>query len=63
MDFTVGIVSQNLTTPMNFVEFQDNKNIMFFEARVEWLTLNHVSNGGQVKLETKWGPCETCVTT
>ena len=54
MDFTVGIVSQNLLTPSNFVEFQDRQNFMFFEAlRVTnniwhlfgWLTISHVSNG------------------
>ena len=32
MDFTVGIVSQNLVTMSNFVEFRDNRNFTFFEA-------------------------------
>ena len=32
MDFTVGIVSRNLATTSNFVEFQDSLNFMFFEA-------------------------------
>ena len=32
MDFTVGIVSQNLATMSNFVEFRDNRNFTFFEA-------------------------------
>ena len=32
MDFTVGIVSRNLATTSNFVEFRDNRNFMFFEA-------------------------------
>ena len=63
MDIIVGIVSRNLVITSNFVEFQNSQNFTFFEARVEWLTLNHVSNGGQVKQETKWGPCVTCVTT
>ena len=33
MDFTVGIVSQNLATTSNFVEFRDSRNFTFFEAR------------------------------
>ena len=33
MDFTVGIVSQNLATASNFVEFRDNRNFIFFEAQ------------------------------
>ena len=32
MDFTVGIVSRNLATTTNFVEFQDSRNFTFFEA-------------------------------
>ena len=32
MDFTVGIVSQNLATTSNFVEFRDSLNFTFFEA-------------------------------
>ena len=32
MDFTVGIVSRNLSTTSNFVEFRDNRNFVFFEA-------------------------------
>ena len=63
MDFTVGIVSRNLATSSNFVKFQDSQNFTFFETCVEWLTLIHMSNGGQVKQEIKWGPCVTCVTT
>ena len=36
MDFTVGIVSRNLATTSNFVEFRDSRNFTFFEAlRVE----------------------------
>ena len=31
MDFNVEIVSQNLATTSNFVEFRDNRNFMFFE--------------------------------
>ena len=32
MDFIVGIVSRNLATTLNFFEFRDNQNFMFFEA-------------------------------
>ena len=32
MDFTVEIVSQNLATTSNFVEFRDSRNFTFFEA-------------------------------
>ena len=32
MDFTVGIVSRNVATTSNLVEFRDNQNFMFFEA-------------------------------
>ena len=33
MDFTVGIVSRNLATTSNFIEFQDSRNFTFLEAR------------------------------
>ena len=32
MDFTVGIVSRNLATTSNFIEFRDNRNFRFFKA-------------------------------
>ena len=32
MNFTVGIVSRNLATMSNFVEFRDNQNFTFFEV-------------------------------
>ena len=32
MDFTVGIVSRNLATMSNFVEFRDSRNFTFFKA-------------------------------
>ena len=32
MDFTIGIVSRNLATTSNFVEFRDNRNFIFFET-------------------------------
>ena len=31
-NFTVGIVSRNLATTSNFVEFRDNRNFTFFKA-------------------------------
>ena len=39
MNFTVGIVSQNLATTSNVVEFRDNRNFTFFEAPRECGTL------------------------
>ena len=30
MDFTVGIVSRNLATTSNFVEFRDSRNLYVF---------------------------------
>ena len=32
MDFTIGIVSRNLASTSNFVEFRDSRNFTFFEA-------------------------------
>ena len=32
MNFTIGIVSRNLASTSNFVEFQDSRNFTFFEA-------------------------------
>ena len=32
MDFIVEIVSQNIDTTSNFVEFRDSRNFTFFEA-------------------------------
>ena len=32
MDFIVGIVSRNLATTSNFVEFRDTRNFTFFET-------------------------------
>ena len=44
MDFTVEIVSRNLATTLNFVEFRESRNFMFFEAlrvvRDTWLILS-----------------------
>ena len=52
MDFTVGIVSRNLVTMSNFVEFRDSRNLHIFQgnersaghlAHFEWFTVCHVS--------------------
>ena len=32
MNFTVGIILQNLVTQLNFIGFQDSRNFTFFEA-------------------------------
>ena len=32
MDFIIGIVSRNLATTSNFVEFRDSRNFTFFEV-------------------------------
>ena len=48
MDFTVGIVSRNLATTSNFVEFRDIRNLHVFrgnECRVGHLA--HFLNGTQ----------------
>ena len=38
MDLTVGIVSRNLVAQENFVEFQDSRMFINFEATdVEWI--------------------------
>ena len=51
-DFTVGIISRNLATTSNFVEFRDNRNFHVFRgngnsarylAYFEWLKRCHVS--------------------
>ena len=64
MDFTIGIVSQNLATMSNFVKFRDNQNFTFFEApRVvqdtyafECLKMRQVSSGELVKQIAQVGP-------
>ena len=45
MDFTVGIVSQNLATTSNFVEFRDSRNFTFFEAPERMHDTWHVLGG------------------
>ena len=56
MNFTVGIISQNLVTPLNFVEFRDNRNFIFLEApRVTndtWHVLDDPS-GAMFQIENK----------
>ena len=68
MDFTVGIVSRNLTTTLNFVEFRDSRNFTFFEATgLVWYTLHLVSGSrgttcqsvSKSNIELKWGSHET----
>ena len=39
MDFTVGIVSRNLATTSNFVEFQDIQNLHIFQGNEQGGTL------------------------
>ena len=63
MDFTIGIVSRNLATTSNFVEFRDCQNFTFLRHREGCMTLGtfwvakrqNVSNADAVKLELKWG--------
>ena len=65
MYFTVGIVSRNLATTSNFVEFRDIQNFHVFRgnggsaghlAHFEWLTGCHLSCAELVKHELKCGP-------
>ena len=64
MDFTVGIVSRNLATTSNFVEFRDSWNFTFFKARRGvWNTWHFMSGPrgatcqdmGESNIELKWG--------
>ena len=64
MDFTVGIVSQNLATTSNFVEFRDSQNFTFFEARSGVRDTWHLMSGprgatcqarGESNIEINWG--------
>ena len=47
MDFTVRIVSQNLATMSNFVEFRDSRNFTFFEATRVVRDTWHILNGSR----------------
>ena len=51
MDFTVGIVSRNLATMSNFVEFRDSRNCTFFEETSVVRNTWHILSGSQ---------CATC---
>ena len=68
MDFTIGIVSRNLATMSNFVEFRDSWNFTFFEARRGVRDTWHFVSGsrgatcqvvGKSNIELKWGSHET----
>ena len=49
MDFVVGIVSRNLATMSNFVEFRDSRNFTFFKApRVVRDTWHFMSRAGNL---------------
>ena len=67
MDFTIGIVSLNLATMSNFVEFRDSWNFTFFEARRGVRDTWHFVSGsrgatcqavGKSNIELKWGSHE-----
>ena len=51
MDFTIGIVSRNLATTLNFVEFRDSRNLQVFEATSIVRDTWHILSGSQ---------CATC---
>ena len=65
MDFIVGIVSRNLATTSNFIEFRNSHNFHVFRrnggsaghlAHFKWLKRCHVSCAELVKHELKCGP-------
>ena len=47
MDFTIGIISRNLATTSNFIEFQENQNFTFFEAPVVVRDTWHIVSGSR----------------
>ena len=47
MDFTIGIVSRNLATTSNFVEFRDSRNFMFFKASRVMQNTWHIVSGSR----------------
>ena len=68
MDFTVEIVSRNLATTLNFIEFQDSRNFTFFEAtgvvRDTWHLVSGLRGAtchgvSKLNIELKWGSHET----
>ena len=57
-DCTVGIVSQNLATHSNFVEFRDSKNFRYFEATsVGRHVASHVDDTWKTMWVTHGKPC------
>ena len=63
MDFSVVIVSRNLATTSNFIEFRDSRNFTFFEARRGVQDTWHFMSGprgatcqdiGESNIELKW---------
>ena len=65
MNFIVGIVSRNLATMSNFVEFREIRNFTFFEARRRMRDTWYFMSGSKsatcpgqkgVKNELKWDP-------
>ena len=65
MDFTIGILSRNLTTKSNFVEFRDSRNLHVFRGNerstghlvhFEWLTVCHMSSAELVIVSSSVGP-------
>ena len=69
MDFSVEIVSRNLTTTSNFIEFRDSRNFHVFRgnggstghlAHFEWLIVCHVSGVELVNMSSGVGPTSAC---
>ena len=68
MDFTIGIVSRNLATTSNFVEFRDYQNFTFFEVMRVVRDTWHIVSGSRgatcqavskSNIKLKWGSHET----
>ena len=68
MDFTIEIVSRNLATTLNFVEFRDSQNLHVFRGKersaghlthFEWLTVCHMLGTDSVNLSSSVGPMWT----
>ena len=55
MDCTVGIVSRNLATQSNFVEFRDSRNLTYFEKTgVGRHMASHVGDTWQAMCHNAW---------
>ena len=55
MNCTVGIVSQNLATQSNFVEFRDSRNFTYFEKTgVGQHMASHVGDTWQAMCHNAW---------